>query len=89
MKKSVLDDVAGLGPTRKKRLVKELGGVTAVKQAPLETFLGLVSLTFDNIDRVYHLSDKLGLDKRGFVEEVRRCLVDPPEQDGVENGRKN
>jgi mutual gliding-motility protein MglA len=55
----------------------------------LETFLGLVSLTFDNIDRVYHLSDKLGLDKRGFVDEVRRCLVDPPEQDGVEKGRKN
>ena len=27
MTKSVLDDVPGLGPTRRKRLVKELGGV--------------------------------------------------------------
>ena len=36
MTKSVLDDVAGLGPTRKKRLVKELGGVTAVRKASLE-----------------------------------------------------
>src|SRR5204863_23536 len=36
MTKSVLDDVPGLGPTRKKRLVKELGGVNAVKHATLE-----------------------------------------------------
>jgi hypothetical protein len=44
----------------------------------VETFLGLVDLTFGQIDRVYLLSDKLGLDRRQFVEEVRRCLVDPP-----------
>jgi excinuclease ABC subunit C len=36
MTKSVLDDIPGLGETRKKRLVKELGGVNAVKQASLE-----------------------------------------------------
>jgi excinuclease ABC subunit C len=36
MTKSVLDDVSGLGPTRKKRLVKELGGVNAVRRATLE-----------------------------------------------------
>ena len=36
MTKSVLDDVAGLGPTRRKRLVKELGGVNAVRKASLE-----------------------------------------------------
>jgi excinuclease ABC subunit C len=35
MTKSALDDVPGLGPTRRKRLVKELGGVTAVKTASL------------------------------------------------------
>jgi signal recognition particle receptor subunit beta len=44
----------------------------------VETFLGLVDLTFEQIDRVYLLSNKLGLDRRSFVEEVRRCLVDPP-----------
>ena len=37
MTRSVLDDVPGLGPVRKKRLVKELGGVGAVKAASLET----------------------------------------------------
>jgi excinuclease ABC subunit C len=33
MTKSVLDDIPGLGPSRKKRLIKELGGVRAVQQA--------------------------------------------------------
>lgn len=36
MTKSALDDIPGLGPARKKRLAKELGGVNAVKQADLE-----------------------------------------------------
>jgi excinuclease ABC subunit C len=35
MTRSVLDDVPGVGPTRKKRLVKELGGVRKVQQATL------------------------------------------------------
>ena len=38
---SVLDDVPGLGPTRKARLVKELGSVTAVKKASLEQLQAL------------------------------------------------
>ncbi len=37
MIKSVIDDIPGLGPTRKKRLLKELGGIGAVKAASLET----------------------------------------------------
>jgi excinuclease ABC subunit C len=41
MTTSVLDDVAGLGPARKKRLVKELGGVKAVKQATLDDLKAL------------------------------------------------
>jgi len=41
MTKSILDDIPGLGPTRKKRLVKELGGVTAVKGASIETLTSL------------------------------------------------
>ncbi len=41
MTKSVLDDVSGLGPVRKKRLVKELGGVGAVKRASLEDLVAL------------------------------------------------
>ena len=41
MTRSVLDDVPGLGPVRKKRLVKELGGMAQVKAAPLEALLAL------------------------------------------------
>ena len=37
MTTSVLDDVPGLGPTRRKRLIKEFGGIKAIKEAPLET----------------------------------------------------
>ena len=41
MTKSVLDGIPGLGPARKARLVKELGGVSAVRSAPLEVLMGL------------------------------------------------
>jgi excinuclease ABC subunit C len=53
MTKSVLDDVTGLGEVRKKRLVKELGGVTAVKGASLETLRGLTWLPDAVADAVY------------------------------------
>jgi hypothetical protein len=39
---SVLDGVPGLGPTRKKRLLAELGGIKNVRQAPREA-LGSLS----------------------------------------------
>jgi len=41
MTKSALDDIAGLGPARKARLIKEFGGVKAVKAATLEDLAGL------------------------------------------------
>ncbi len=41
MTRSVLDDIPGLGPTRKKRLIQELGGVRAVRNATLETLQAL------------------------------------------------
>ncbi len=44
MTRSVLDDIPGLGPVRQKRLVKELGGVGAVKRASLENLLELAWL---------------------------------------------
>jgi excinuclease ABC subunit C len=58
MTRSVLDDIPGLGPTRKRRLVRELGGVRAVQVAPLETLLALPWLP-DNVARAVH--DKLHL----------------------------
>jgi excinuclease ABC subunit C len=41
MTKSVLDDVPGLGPVRRKRLLKELGGIRAVKTATLDDLKAL------------------------------------------------
>jgi excinuclease ABC subunit C len=41
MTTSVLDDIPGLGETRKKRLTKELGGVRAVQAASLEDLKAL------------------------------------------------
>ncbi|WCO69082.1 excinuclease ABC subunit UvrC [Iamia majanohamensis] len=41
MTRSVLDDIPGLGETRKKRLTKELGGVRAVQAASLEDLKSL------------------------------------------------
>ncbi|MEZ5278912.1 MAG: excinuclease ABC subunit UvrC [Acidimicrobiales bacterium] len=41
MTKSILDDIPGLGEVRRKRLIKELGGVGKVKTASLETLQGL------------------------------------------------
>ena len=57
MTKSALDDIPGLGPARKKRLAKELGGVNAVKQADLESLKKLVWLpdaVAENVFRVLH-----------------------------------
>jgi excinuclease ABC subunit C len=41
MKESVLDGIAGLGESRRTRLVKELGTLKAVKEAPLEQLQAL------------------------------------------------
>ncbi|MYB09547.1 MAG: excinuclease ABC subunit UvrC [Acidimicrobiia bacterium] len=41
MTRSSLDGIAGLGPTRRARLVKELGGVRAVERATLDDLLAL------------------------------------------------
>ena len=56
---SVLDDIPGLGPTRKKRLTKELGGVAGVKQASFEELQALPWLpdtvaraVYDKVHRV-------------------------------------
>ena len=53
MTRSVLDDIPGLGPTRKKRLLKELGGVGAVKQASLEQLTALTWLPDAVADAVH------------------------------------
>ncbi|MFL2987360.1 MAG: excinuclease ABC subunit UvrC [Candidatus Poriferisodalaceae bacterium] len=41
MTRSVLDDIAGLGDVRRKRLIKEFGGVRKIQQASLDDLLAL------------------------------------------------
>ncbi|MGI9624264.1 MAG: excinuclease ABC subunit UvrC [Acidimicrobiales bacterium] len=53
MTKSVLDDIAGLGPVRKKRLIKEMGGVRKVQQATVEELRSLSWLPDEVADAVY------------------------------------
>ncbi|HEV2369941.1 MAG TPA: hypothetical protein VGR90_08685, partial [Acidimicrobiales bacterium] len=53
MTKSVLEDIPGLGPTRRSRLVKELGGVRGVKDASLERLRGLSWLPGPVAEAVY------------------------------------
>ena len=53
MTRSALEGIPGLGDTRRKRLLKELGGVTAVKQASLEQLHALPWLP-DNVGAAVH-----------------------------------
>ena len=53
MTASVLDGVPGLGETRRKRLLKELGGVTAVKSATREALKALTWLPDTVADAVF------------------------------------
>ena len=53
MTKSVLDDIPGLGEVRRKRLVKELGGVNAVKRATLDELQALPWLPATVADAVH------------------------------------
>ena len=48
MTRSVLDDIAGLGPNRRKRLTSELGGVAGVKRASIDQLRALSWLP-DNV----------------------------------------
>jgi excinuclease ABC subunit C len=56
MTASVLDDIPGLGPARRKRLLAELGGLKGVKAASLESFTALAWLPDKVAQQVY---DKL------------------------------
>jgi excinuclease ABC subunit C len=58
MTRSVLDDIPGLGPTRRRRLLKELGGVTAVRAASLDTLRSLSWLPDAVATAVYEKAHK-------------------------------
>jgi len=54
MKKSVLDDIAGLGPARKKRLLEEVGSITKIKRAELSELEALTWLPNDVALAIYN-----------------------------------
>ena len=53
MTRSVLDDIPGLGPVRRKRLVEHFGSQKAVRAAPIEDLLALSWLPDDVARAVY------------------------------------
>ena len=53
MTRSALDGIAGLGPTRRKRLIKEFGGVRAVQRASLDDLQALSWLPDAVAEAVY------------------------------------
>ena len=79
-KKDLGDDstVEAIDKMRKEGKQPVYEAVAVRGEGVVETFLGLVDMTYDQIDKHYMLSEKLGLDRHQFMEEVRRCLVDPP-----------
>ncbi|MEM8924381.1 MAG: excinuclease ABC subunit UvrC [Actinomycetota bacterium] len=60
MTTSVLDDIPGLGPTRRKRLIKELGSVKKVRQADRETLRALTWLPDAVADAVWEKTNGVG-----------------------------
>ena len=59
MTKSVLDDIPGLGPARRKRLVKEFGSVKAARNADLDQLKALSWLPEAVAQSVYEKTHKL------------------------------
>ncbi|MGH8982082.1 MAG: excinuclease ABC subunit UvrC, partial [Acidimicrobiales bacterium] len=65
--RSALDDVQGLGPARKARLVKELGGVRALRAASLEDLVALAWLP-DAVGRAVHVRLHGSGGRRGIAD---------------------
>lgn len=59
-----------------RRPVFEASAVSGV--GVLETFVGVLALLHETLDREHGLSARLGLSRLAFLEEVRGCLHDPP-----------
>jgi excinuclease ABC subunit C len=72
MTTSALDGVKGLGPTRRKRLVRELGSVNAVKQASREELRALSWLPDDVADATYDKLHALPMPRRAAARGSRR-----------------
>jgi len=66
MTKGALDGIPGLGPTRRKRLADELGGVRAVQAATLDQLMAVTWLPAAVAEAVYdHLHARASSSRRG------------------------
>ena len=66
MTKGALDGIPGLGPTRRKRLADELGGVRAVQAATLDELMAVTWLPDAVAEAVYdHLHARASSSRRG------------------------
>ena len=83
MTTSALDGVAGLGPARRKRLLREVGGVKAVRDAPRERLEALPWLPQRVVDALWEKLHGPGLDGLGSASGRRAGARDvPAEEDG-------
>jgi excinuclease ABC subunit C len=67
MTRSALDDIKGLGPARRKRLQKEIGGVKAVREATLEDLKMLTWLPDEVAENLFEALHRPQGTKRGVV----------------------
>jgi excinuclease ABC subunit C len=75
MTRSVLDGIPGLGPTRRKRLVRELGSTKAVQAATLEDLRSLTWLPDNVAEAVYeHLHSPGRRSSRVPARSARRSM---------------
>jgi excinuclease ABC subunit C len=79
MTKGFLDDIPGLGPTRRKRLVAELGGVSAVRRASLSQLTSLSWLPEAVAEAIVAKNDAAAVGGARRVRSAEGHLPDPTE----------
>jgi excinuclease ABC subunit C len=72
--RSLLDEVPGIGPKRKKALLRSFGSVTAVRRASREQLMGVPGMTRESVER---LQEHLALDGASDPAQSGAPLAEP------------
>ena len=56
--KSILDDIPGIGETRRKALLRHFGDVGAIREASVEELMNVASMNMRAAESVYHFFHK-------------------------------